>query len=447
MSGLWSQAFLAERPSLSLSLFRFAVAFTVGAHMIPALLVLPDQFLDGAFRTQNGSFFPAVILQWVNGHPDGVIYAVTGLFALSLAAFTLGLWTQASCILMTLTCYYFYARNNFFIGTLSFDILLVTLVLMCVTPYPGDFLSFDSLRRGTPHSERRRRPFFLQRLLQIQLAVTFWHTALNKVSAGGNWLTDRPFYYLMHYPPEGVVRNFPLRGWLAGQPEICYALGIALIVFEFLMPVAWFLPVPRVRGAAIALGIAFQLMLWITLHVPTIFLFLFPPMMLLFLPPESIVRWIEARQARHAARGRALLLYDGHCGLCRASVKQVLILDVFGWVDPLDIHTPADLHSIHPALTLTRCKSEIVLVELNGRLSGGFDAFRRLSRHLPMLWPVWPFLRLPGAGWVGRRVYRWVSLRRYVLHRGPRCKDNQCGLDEPASGNGNGSPAAPGEPS
>src|SRR3989344_240249 len=139
-------------------------------------------------------------------------------FFASLAAFTAGLFTQLSCIVLTLSCYFFYARNDLHIGTLSFDILLVTLFLMCVTPYPGDALSLDSVRRGDVNAYRRLRPFFLQRLLQLQLAWTFWYTALSKISATGNWLTDNPYYYLMHYPPQGVVRSFPLREWLGHSP-------------------------------------------------------------------------------------------------------------------------------------------------------------------------------------------------------------------------------------
>jgi predicted DCC family thiol-disulfide oxidoreductase YuxK len=336
---------------------------------------------------------------------------------------------------MTLSCYYFYALNNYHIGTLSFDILLVTLFLMCVTGYHGDFLSLDSLRRGDVRSYKRLRPFFLQRLLQLQLAWTFWYTALSKITAGGNWITGNPYYALMHYPSIGVMRDFPLRSWLAQQPGLCYNLGVALLVLEFSLPFLWFLPQTRTVG--ITLGIAFQVMLWATMHVPTIFLFLFPAMMLLFIQPTVLVQWIEARQARHAAQDRAVLFYDGQCGFCLESVKRLRVLDLFGWVDPLDFHAQPDLSRLHRELTPERCRSEMVLLEPNGTLSGGFDAFARLSRRLPLLWWCAPFVYLPGARWVGTRVYRWVALNRYLLHRNAVCATNQCAIG--ASGNGKGS--------
>jgi len=439
LTRLWHQAFLVRRPSVSLGLFRLAVAFTVGAHMIPSFFEMDENYLATAFTTQNPSFFPLWILRLVAGSPDWLIWSWTIIFLASLGTFAVGLFTQASCLVMTVASYYFYALNNYHIGTLSFDILLVTLALMCLTNDPGDFLSLDSLRRGDVRAYKRLRPFFVQRLLQQQLVWTFWYTALNKISAGGNWLTGNPYYSLMRYPPIGVVRNFPLRAWLGQHPTLCYQLGVVLLAFEFLLPLLWL--IPRTRPVGIALGVAFQLMLWVTLHVPTIFLFLFPPMMLLFIRPEAVVRWIEARQARQAARGRAILLYDGQCGFCLESVKRLRVLDLFGWVDPLDFHAQPELSALHPSLTPERCRSEMLLLEPNGRLSGGFHAFARLSLRLPLLLGCAPLVHLPGAAWIGTRVYRWVAAHRDLFHRNPTCATNQCAIRQA----GNGAPLQGGE--
>jgi len=435
MRRLWHRAFLERRPSISLGVFRLAVAFTVGAHMIPSFFHMADNYLATAFKTHNDSFFPVWMLQLVAQSPDGVVWAFTWLFLISLATFALGLLSHVSCILMTLSCYYFYALNNYHIGTLSFDILLVTLFLMCVTNYHGDFLSLDSLWRGDVRSYQRLRPVFLQRLLQLQLAWTFWYTALSKITAGGNWITDNPYYYLMHYPQIGVVRDFPLRSWLGQYPQLCYNLGIILLVFEFAVPFLWFLP--QTRAIGITLGIVFQVMLWVTLHVPTIFLFLFPSMMLLFIHPTVLVRWIESRQARHAETGRAVLFYDGQCGFCLASVKRLRVLDLFGWADPLDFHAQPDLTRLHPELTPERCRGEMVLLTPNGKFFGGFDAFRRLCLRLPLLWGCAPLVYLPGAHWVGTKIYRWVARNRYLLHRNPVCAANQCAVV--TEGNGSSS--------
>ena len=424
----WHRAFLERRPSISLSLFRFAVALTVGAHVIPAFFHMPDNYLSTAFKVKNASFFPMWILRVVDRSADGVVWMWVALFCGSLATFVMGWHTQASSLLLTLSCDYFYALNSLHIGTLSFDILLVTLTLMCVTGAHGDFLSLDSLRRGKDRAYHRLRPFFIQRLLQLQLAWTFWYTALSKVTAGGNWLTGNPYEALMRYPAIGVVRNFPWRAWLGQHPALCHQLGLALLLFEGAIPFLWL--IPRARPIGIPLGIAFQIMLWATLHVPTIFLFLFPPMMLLFIQPETLVRWIERRRAAHAERGRAVLLYDGRCGFCLSSIKRLRVLDVFGWIDPLDFHLQPDLTALSPGLTPERCRSEMVLVEPNGRLSGGFQAFQRMTRRLPLLMGLAPFVHLPGASWIGTRMYRWIATHRFLLHHSPLCEANRCARQE-----------------
>ena len=112
-------------------------------------------------------------------------------------------------------------------------------------------------------------------------------------------------------------------------------------------------------------------------------------------------------------------------------MKRLRVLDLFGWVDPLDFHTQPDLNKLHPVLTPERCRSEMILLEPNGRLSGGFDAFARLCVRLPLLWPFAPLVRLPGAAWAGSRAYRWVATHRYLLHRNPACQTNQCAVPAP----------------
>ncbi|MBI2885406.1 MAG: DUF393 domain-containing protein [Candidatus Omnitrophica bacterium] len=420
----WHRAFLAERPSVSLGLFRIAAAVTVGCHMIPSFLQLEDNYLSTAFKEYNPSFFPLWTLRWVAGSPDWLVRWFVWLFGVSWAAFLVGLQTQASCLLMTLACYYFYALNSLHIGTLSFDILLVTLSLMWVTGYPGDSVSVDSLRRGDPFPYRRTRPFFIQRLLQLQIAWTFWYTALSKITAGGNWLTANPYYYLMRYPPMGVVREFPFREVLAQHPAWCQAIGIGVILGELSLPFLLFNRTTRLIG--LAYGVIFHVLLVVTLHVPTIFFFLFPAQMLLFVDPEDVVAWIEARRMQAAARPRPVLLYDGRCGFCVASIARLAALDPLGAIELRDCHSVADLRQLHPDLTPERCHSRMQLVEPNGRLTEGFFSARRMSLRLPLLWPLVPLLYLPGAGWLGQRVYDWVASHRYLFRHNSSCETNQC---------------------
>ena len=291
LAKIWHHLFLEERPSVSLSLFRFAVAFTVGAHIIPTFLHLQDNYLSTAFKEKNFSFFTPKVVALIDKSPDQLVIGMIIIFSVSLACFALGLFSQFSCIIMTLSCYYFYALNSLHIGTLSYDILLVTLFLMCVTSYHGDSFSLDSILRGDRESHKRKRPFFLQRLLQLQIASTYFYTALCKITAGGNWLKDNPLYYLWNSGPESVVKEFPFRSFFAHRPDLCYFIGLTVMATELSLPFLLF--IVRTRLIGIFIGFAFHVLLLVTLHVPTIFFFLFPPQLLLFIDPEKIVSLIE----------------------------------------------------------------------------------------------------------------------------------------------------------
>src|SRR3989338_1545073 len=216
----WNNLFLVERPSIMLSFFRMAVALTTACHVIPSLIHLDENYFSTAFKTLNSSFFTVEVLRFVQESPQWLILSFVWLFYISVFFFFIGLFSQLSCILMTASCYFFYALNSFHVGTLSWDILLVTLFLMCVTPYHGDYFSVDCLWKGDEEAYKRKRPYFLQRLLQMQIGFTYFYTALVKITAEGNWIYDKPIYYIMNYPPEGTTKTFILRDFLRVSPDL-----------------------------------------------------------------------------------------------------------------------------------------------------------------------------------------------------------------------------------
>jgi hypothetical protein len=48
----------------------------------------------------------------------------------------------------------------------------------------------------------------------------------------------------------------------------------------------------------------------------------------------------------------------------------------------------------------------------DGRVLGGFHAFREMTRVLPLLWPLYPFAHAPFADRIGTRVYGLVASNR-----------------------------------
>ena len=424
MTRIWNRLFLEERPSIGLSFFRVAVAITTGAHVIPTFFHLDDNFFATALKETNDQFFTPGFIDLVQKSSDQTVVLFVVLFCVSWFFFLIGLWSQVSCVVMTACCYYFYALNSMHIGTLSWDILLVTLFLMCVTPYHGDYFSVDALVRNDPDAYKRKRPFFLQRLLQLQIASTFFYTALYKISKAGNWLTDNPIYYLMNYPPSGVTKWFLIRDFMAQRPELCHWAGIFILTTELLMPFLLF--IPKTRISAIYLGFIFHIMMILTLDVPSIFFFLFPAQLLLFINPNGIVRWIEHKRQVNGKSPRSLLIYDGNCGFCQDSVKKILVMDLFATLELVDFQTHPNLESLHPQLTKEKAASQFYLIEPNEKIFSGFMVFRRLCFTMPMLYPTIPLVYFPGSGVVGPIVYRFIAKNRYLLHFNKTCRHNSC---------------------
>ncbi|MCB9757470.1 MAG: DUF393 domain-containing protein [Candidatus Omnitrophica bacterium] len=424
MKNLWKKLFLEERPSISLAFFRIAVALAVGFHVLPTFVPLKENYLSGAFKVLNTNFFTAGILDFIQQSPDALVIVMAAIFCLVWFSFLIGYKTQFSAIAMTLGCYYFYALNAFAIGTLAWDILLVTLVLICFVPYLGDYFSLDCVLRRDPSAFYRQRPFFIQRLLQMQLAFIYFYTGLYKVTAQGNWLSGNPIYYLMIMPSEGVTKYFLLRDFFSAHPALCYVLGVVIVMIELLMPFLLFNPATRLTG--ISLGFLFHVTLILTLDVPAIFFFLFPAQLLLFIPPEKIVAWIEQRRRIFAHSAKIQVIYDGHCQFCTASIEMLKVMDLFGRLTFVDYQTCPDVSLLHSQLSKEKVHSQLYLVEPTGDLYGGFFAFRRLILLLPMLYPVVFLAYFPGANVLGPLFYAGIAKNRYLFHINKKCVDNAC---------------------
>ncbi|MEZ5065816.1 MAG: DUF393 domain-containing protein [bacterium] len=122
---------------------------------------------------------------------------------------------------------------------------------------------------------------------------------------------------------------------------------------------------------------------------------------------------------------RALVLYDGECRFCRASVARLRTLDWLGRLDYADARDPAVL-AAHPRVDPVRAIARLQLVPPDGSdVREGFFALRWMALRLPPLWPLWPFLWLPGAAALGVRAYDTVARNRFVFGT---CDDGACEL-------------------
>lgn len=93
-------------------------------------------------------------------------------------------------------------------------------------------------------------------------------------------------------------------------------------------------------------------------------------------------------------------------------MRRADLLDRVEWM-------PAQALEILPeGLTRRDLDAAMYLQDEEGGLHGGFFAVRRLSLLLPPLLPISPLLWLPGARFLGVKVYAFIARNRGCFMRG-----------------------------
>ena len=72
----------------------------------------------------------------------------------------------------------------------------------------------------------------------------------------------------------------------------------------------------------------------------------------------------------------------------------------------------------------------------DGQMLGGFKGVRRLLRELPLGFPLWLLLHVPGVDWLGDQVYKVLARNRYRINKlvgAEVCENGACQLHNPAS--------------
>ncbi len=110
-------------------------------------------------------------------------------------------------------------------------------------------------------------------------------------------------------------------------------------------------------------------------------------------------------------------LYDGNCVLCNQTRRIVTALDWGGRVEFMDIHDWKTVQARYPQLAFAAVMGEIHVDAGDGTLLRGFAGMRRLLRDLPLGYPLWLALHLPGMNWLGPKLYASIARRRYQINR------------------------------
>lgn len=109
---------------------------------------------------------------------------------------------------------------------------------------------------------------------------------------------------------------------------------------------------------------------------------------------------------------RPTLIYDADCRLCVASKEWVERWDRRGRIRFLPFQT-AEAKERVSDLAGMACMDAMRLVDAEGRVASGVDAFRRMLPHLPLGSLIALLFYLPGFPSLARRIYRHIAENRY----------------------------------
>jgi predicted DCC family thiol-disulfide oxidoreductase YuxK len=292
---------------------------------------------------------------------------------------------------------------------------LYVMLVLCFTPC-GDGWSLDRLRkiyRGqtVPDSGLASPVYGWSRYLcWVVIALPYVATGLSKLQDGGLFWWNATNMRTNLYSDTLTPREFDwaLSLYLPHVPDIFLSLmGLFALFSETFFGLVLFSRVAR-RVFPVAA---------ITMHIG-IFLFqriLFLDLILLQLVFFDFIPVRKAIGDRFAVKhGRLQVLYDGLCPLCCRTVRLLTAFDLFSrlvFVDfrRLDLHVYNRSHMLNLAL---KDLQEEMYVIFRAEAYRGFYGYRRIALALPALWPLAPWLFLPGISSLGAWVYGYVARRR-----------------------------------
>ena len=121
-----------------------------------------------------------------------------------------------------------------------------------------------------------------------------------------------------------------------------------------------------------------------------------------------------------------IVLYDGACSLCRASVARVRGIDRGGRIELLDLHE-SSVAARFPQVNREEAMRLMQAVDSGGRVYSGVDAWARIGLAVPGWKLIAWLLLVPGIHLAAGQIYAWVARNRYRWNP-ELCADGSCAV-------------------
>ncbi|MCC6572895.1 MAG: DUF393 domain-containing protein [Planctomycetes bacterium] len=390
--------------------------------------------------------------------PMSTIYVMAGALLICALCLLTGTLTRVATVGAWLILTSLHQRNPNL--TNAGDVLLrISLFYLMLMP-AGAAWSVDNIfRRKLGWKIRDTVAPWSMRLAQFQIAAVYFFSGVEKNAPLGGWLQAR--MQGSENPPyigdwnNGLAIPWALRDalitrvdWFVWIPvEILYPFTLITLMWELTFPLLLLFAITR--RWALAIGYAVHMGIFLTMEVnhfsftTMAFYALFVPAAIWmdiagrrtgemsgeiekpgpFADPAAIA---AAKAQKQLGRTRFYrVFYDSLCPVCRRSVLWLRRLDWLGVLKFEDLHDREAAEAALPGVSYADQLKRLYVLRPDGQYFGGFAAVRAMAAVMPLLWPVLPLMWLPGAGWVGHKIYDVIATNRF---RYAKCDDEMCSL-------------------
>ncbi|TSC97813.1 MAG: hypothetical protein Greene101449_1081 [Candidatus Peregrinibacteria bacterium Greene1014_49] len=386
--------------------------------------IIPPELFASSFRSD----FRFSVFQYVTNPAS--VFAIYLLMLAVLMCAMIGWKTRLSTMAATVLLFSFHERNLLPLG--GGDTVLRNFgFLLMIAPQISAF-SIDRARkcwRQWEESKTLLPPLKMSiwpwRLLLWQFIVIYIASGLDKAS-GNMWLQGTAVASALHHPhfarwPMPVMDVISILSPL---------LSYAVLVFEFgwllmLIPRSLSQELPQlcaphsVRRALLLGGILFHGSILLLMNVGSFSVAMLSGYFGLLLDKDfvDLRMWINRKFANR--KSQIVVLYDASCLLCRRSMFVLLLLDHHHRLHAVNFRDGKLRNNYAPDIAI-KDLDRSMHIKIRAENFSGFDAFRKLAWHLPVLWPIAPLLYTPGVPPIGRIVYARIATSRN------RCSDGFC---------------------
>lgn len=118
-----------------------------------------------------------------------------------------------------------------------------------------------------------------------------------------------------------------------------------------------------------------------------------------------------------------IVFYDSWCPICKRVKSNIEKLDWLNQVKLISIRSEDIRHLEIPLKELE--KSMYCIYSKNNRIVSGIDAIAAIVIRLPLLSPLWPFIKLSSILGLGQKIYGYIARTRRIVPVN-NCEDNSC---------------------